>query len=100
MWKSQSQSSATAPVQADVPRLQRLIVFAAFKRDEEGELVPAFDAREMPSERSAIEQARIAGALYAGAIAWYRDCDVINGDYDDAVVLCQFGDVLKPTSSD
>lgn len=98
VWKSQSQLIATAPVQAEVPRLQRLIVFAAFKRGDDGEISPAFEAREMPSERVAVQQAKVAAALYAGAIAWYRDGDVVNGDFDDAVILFERGDVLKPVS--
>lgn len=79
--------------QTDVPKLQRLIVFAAFKRTNEGELVAVVEPREMPSETAAVVQARIASALYDGAIAWYRDCDVVQGEFDDAVVLFQHGDV-------
>jgi hypothetical protein len=91
MWSSQS--TGVTPGQLSVAKIQRLIVVWAFKRDDEGELVPAFDPREMQSERAAVEQAKLLGAVYDGSIAWYRDCDPIEGEYDDAVVLYRHGSV-------
>lgn len=55
MWKPQ-QSTGQPPI---VKSATKLIVWAAFVRDEEGELQPAFDAREAQSEAQAKQQARI-----------------------------------------
>jgi hypothetical protein len=73
----------------------KLIVLAAFVRDEEGELRPAFDAREVPSEDKAKLDARRMAALgtYAGVISWSRTADLVNGVFGDPVVLFQHGDV-------
>ncbi|KKB82829.1 hypothetical protein VW29_14825 [Devosia limi DSM 17137] len=73
----------------------RLIVLLAFVRDEEGELRPAFDAREVPSEDKAKMDGRRMAALgtYAGVIAWSRTADLVNGEFGDPVVLFQHGDV-------
>jgi hypothetical protein len=71
----------------------KLIVAMAFVRDEEGELRPAFEAREMQSEERAAREARIwAGSgQYAGAIAWARSADLTNGVFGDPEVLFQWG---------
>ena len=59
----------------------KLIVLAAFNRDEEGNLVPAFDPREMPDERRAVSMARQIQNQHAGVVAWVRDADPALGDY-------------------
>ena len=73
----------------------KLIVLLAFVRDEEGELQPAFEAREVPSEDKAKMDARRMAALgtYAGVIAWSRSADLVNGEFGEPVVLFQHGDV-------
>ena len=73
----------------------KLIVLLAFVRDEEGELRPAFDAREMQSEdRAKMDGRRMASqGSYAGVIAWSRTADLVNGEFGDPVVLFQHGDV-------
>jgi len=73
----------------------KLIVLLAFVRDEEGELRPAFDAREMQSEdRAKMDGRRMASqGTYAGVIAWSRTADLVNGEFGDPQVLFQHGDV-------
>lgn len=73
----------------------KLIVYLAFVRDEEGELQPAFEAREAQSESTAKQQAAMlwGSGKYAGAIAWWRSADLVNGEFGDPVVLFQQGDV-------
>lgn len=74
---------------------QKLIVVLAFVRDEEGELQPAFEPREVQSEDKAKQDARIlaASGSYAGVIAWWRSADLVNGEFGDPVVLHQWGDI-------
>jgi len=73
----------------------KLIVYLAFVRDEEGELRPAFDAREAQSESAAKQQARLlwSSGKYAGAIAWWRSADLVNGEFGEPEVLFSEGDV-------
>jgi hypothetical protein len=73
----------------------RLTVLIAFVRTEDGELVPAFDAREMQSEDRARSEARnMAGSgKYAGVIAWSREAHPDVGDYGPPEVLFQHGEV-------
>ena len=71
----------------------KLIVLAAFDRDEEGNLVPAWDPREMQDERRAVSAARQIQHLHAGVVAWVRDADLALGDYGPPTVLAVYGDV-------
>lgn len=89
MWKPQ-QSVGQPPVQKSATRL---IVWLAFLRDEEGELQPAFQAREAQSEAQATQQARLhwASGNYAGVIAWWRPADLANGEFGEPVILFQEG---------
>lgn len=81
--------------QAPEPKLKTLVVLLAFVRDEEGELQPAFEARELPSEDKARMDGRrmAAQGTYAGVIAWSRSADLVNGEFGEPVVLFQHGDV-------
>lgn len=79
--------------QAPILKPSTLIVLAAFDRDEEGELRPAFEPREMPSERLAVEQARIMATRYVGVIAWTRTAKPDEGEFGEPVVLFEKGDV-------
>ncbi|PWK65305.1 hypothetical protein [Aminobacter sp. AP02] len=47
----------------------RLIVVAAFNRDTEGDLQPAFDTRKMQSEDAAVRLAKMVESEHAGVIA-------------------------------
>jgi hypothetical protein len=51
------------------PKLTKLIVVAAFNRDDEGDLKPAFDPRQMQSEDAAVCPAKVIESQYAGVIA-------------------------------
>jgi hypothetical protein len=74
--------------------MSRLIVIAAFKRDgDSGELVPAFEPREMPSEERAKQDAALLSHSHAGVIAWYREAAPDVGDYGPPVVLARFGEI-------
>tara|TARA_R110002020_G_scaffold161283_6_gene346242 strand:- start:304 stop:573 length:270 start_codon:yes stop_codon:yes gene_type:complete len=58
MWKPPT-STGTEPDR----KLKTLVVLMAFVRDEEGELRPAFEAREVPSEDRAKMDAKRMAAL-------------------------------------
>lgn len=65
----------------------------AFERDEDGELRPAFNAQEMPSEFAAINRAKLMAKSYAGVIAWSRPAKPDVGEFGEPTVLFQSGDV-------
>lgn len=87
--------SPSSTGQAPEAKLKSLIVLLAFVRDEEGELRPAFEPRELPSEDKAKMDGRRMAAqdTYAGIIAWSRSADLVNGEFGDPVVLFQHGEV-------
>jgi len=72
----------------------KLIVLMAFTRDEEGELQPAFEPREMQSEDRARSEARLMAATgkYAGVIAWSREAHPDVGEYGPPEILFQDGE--------
>ncbi len=55
----------------------------AFDRNEEGELVAAFDPRMFESEGRAEAEARILSGKHGGVIAWSRKADPDLGDYGE-----------------
>lgn len=62
--------------------VKRLVVLVAFDKDEEtGELLPAFEAREMPDERRAVMAAKEMSRRHAGVITWSREADLKLGEY-------------------
>ncbi|ODT71716.1 MAG: hypothetical protein ABS75_07140 [Pelagibacterium sp. SCN 63-23] len=77
------------------PTPTKLIVYLAFVRDEEGELQPAFEAREAQSETAARQLARQlwSSGSFVGVLAWWRSADLVNGEFGEPVVLFQQGDV-------
>lgn len=81
--------------QPPVAKPTSLIVLMAFIRDEEGDLQPAFEPREVQSEHKAKMDARRMAALgtYAGVITWSRSADLVNGEFGEPVVIFQNGDV-------
>lgn len=81
--------------QPPVIKPTKIIALMAFVRDEEGELRPAFEAREMQSEGSAKMQARLLAASekYEGVIAWWRSADLTNGEFGEPVVIHQWGQI-------
>jgi hypothetical protein len=63
-----------------------------FDRNEEGDLV-AGEAQERQSAGAAESAARRMAETAAGALAFSRTGDPATGEFEDAVVLRQFGDV-------
>lgn len=76
------------------PKLaSELIVLCAFDKDDEGNLVAAFDPREMPDERRATATARLLSLSHVGVIAWKREVNVAVGEYGAPEVLYEAGEV-------
>ncbi|MGJ8527717.1 hypothetical protein [Maritalea sp.] len=73
--------------------MPNLVVLAAFDKNEEGELVAAFDPMQMPSEGSAISKAKKIADDHDGVIAWSRSADPMMGDYGESVELFKSGEV-------
>ncbi len=71
----------------------KLIVLAAFQKNEEGELVPAFDPRQVDTEERARRDARLMADQFAGVVAWSREADPSIGEYGPPVVIFQAGEV-------
>lgn len=71
----------------------KLIVLAAFDRNDEGELVPAFDPRQVDTEARAVGEAKLLAGSHAGVVAWSRDADPRLGEYGPPEVLFQAGDI-------
>jgi len=71
----------------------KLIVLAAFQMNEEGELVPAFDPRQVDTEERARRDARLMADQFAGVVAWSREADPSIGEYGPPVVIFQVGEV-------
>lgn len=67
-------------------------VIVLFDRDEEGELKPG-EGREVPSSHAAVQGARSSVTGHAGAVAFSRTGDPATGEFEDAVILAQFGEV-------
>ncbi|MDB5531388.1 MAG: hypothetical protein JWR51_4491 [Devosia sp.] len=75
------------------PKPTKLIVLLAFDRSEDGELLPAFEPREMRDEGTAIRTAKEMARRHVGVIAWSRSADLLLGEFGPPVVLYQDGDV-------
>lgn len=71
----------------------KLIVLAAFVRNEEGELVPAFDPRQVDLEARAKREARIMAEQYVGVVAWSREADPSIGECSPPVGIFQSGEI-------
>jgi hypothetical protein len=85
----QQQSTGQAPV----VKSTTLIVFMAFERGEDGELRPAFEAQQMPSEHAAVARAKLMSRSYAGVIAWRRPARPDAGEFGEPEILYRAGDV-------
>ena len=64
----------------------------AFDRDVEGDLKPS-EAREVLSPIISERRARALALEHAGALAFSRTGDPTTGEFQDAVILAQFGEV-------
>ena len=67
-------------------------VVVPFDRDESGDLT-AGEANEAPSASAAERQAGSLALQHAGAVAFSRSGDPSTGEFQDAVILAQFGEV-------
>ncbi len=74
-------------------KMPKLIVVAAFNRDDEGDLKPAFDPRQMQSEDAAIRLAKTIESGHAGVIAWSREANPAIGEYSEPTILYRAGEV-------
>jgi hypothetical protein len=63
-----------------------------FVANEDGELIPG-EAQERLSAGAAVREARRMTLTAAGAVAFSRTGDPATGEFDDAVVIEQFGAV-------
>jgi hypothetical protein len=72
---------------------QTLVVMWAFDKNDEGDIVPAYEPREMPDERRAIAAAKLAAATHAAAIAWKRTVRPDRGEFGEPEVLYRHGPV-------
>jgi hypothetical protein len=82
-------SDAISPQQ----KQPKLIVVAALDRNDDGELVPAFDPQQQQSEEPATRLAKGLAGKHAGVIAWSRDADPRLGEYGPPTTLLTAGDV-------
>jgi len=91
MW----QKSATTPGQLPEAKAAKtkLIVLMAFDKAEDGELLPAFEAREMPDERRAVNTARELARRHDGVIAWMRDANPAAGEFGPSEELFRSGEI-------
>jgi hypothetical protein len=71
----------------------KLFVLAAFVRNDDGELVPAFEPRQVETAGRARLDALLLGEQYAGVVAWSRDADPAIGEYGPPVVIYKRGEV-------
>jgi hypothetical protein len=67
-------------------------VVITFDRKDDGDLA-AGEAKEAASARAAERGARELALGHAGAVAFSRTGDPTTGEFEDAVILAQFGDV-------
>jgi hypothetical protein len=75
-----------------VPKV-KLIVLMAFDRGEDGDLLPAFEAREMPDKRRAIQMAKELSHRHGGVIAWSRDANPALGEFGVSEELFRAGEI-------
>ena len=71
----------------------KLIVLAAYSKTYDGELLPAFEPRQIESEEKAMRLARAMAGEYAGVIAWSRDANPSLGEFGPPTILFQSGEL-------
>ncbi|MBA8840919.1 hypothetical protein [Ochrobactrum sp. RH2CCR150] len=71
----------------------RLIVVAAFDRNGDGELVPAFEPMAFETEGRALRAAQSLEGKHVGVVAWSREAHPDVGEYGPPAVLFQCGDI-------
>lgn len=71
----------------------RLIVVAAFDKNGDGELIPAFDPVAFETEGRARRAAQALEGKHVGVVAWSREADPDIGEYGPPAVLFQCGEI-------
>lgn len=71
----------------------RLIVVAAFDRNDAGELVAAFDPMAFETEGRALRAAAELQGKHIGVVAWSREADPDIGEYGPPAIFFQYGDI-------
>ncbi|MFC7067491.1 hypothetical protein [Brucella rhizosphaerae] len=71
----------------------RLIVVAAFDRNDDGELVSAFDPVAFDTEGRALRTARSLEGKHTGIVAWSREADPDIGEYGPPAIIYQYGEI-------
>ena len=69
----------------------KLIVLVAFDRGEDGELHPAFPAREVLNVDRAVQQAKELATRHSGVIVWTRQVRPDEGEFGEPEVVFQRG---------
>ncbi|WP_337271264.1 hypothetical protein [Oryzifoliimicrobium ureilyticus] len=70
----------------------KLIMVAAFTKDSDGKLMPAFDPRQVDTAHRARRDALMLGDRYAGVVAWSREAYPEIGKYGQPVIIYQRGE--------
>lgn len=91
MWRAPATAPGQLPEQKAPPTT--LIVLVAFDKGEDGEMLPAFEPREMMDERRAIQTAKEMSYRHAGVITWKRSVRPDKGEFGEPEVLFQAGEV-------
>ncbi len=71
----------------------RLIVVAAFDKNDDGELFPAFDPMSFETEGRAMKAATSLEGKHSGIVAWSREADPDIGEYGPPAIIFQFGEI-------
>lgn len=71
----------------------KLIVLMAFDENDDGELIPAFEPKQVENEDRAVREARALASRHTGVIAWARDADPAVGEYGPPVELFKHGKI-------
>ena len=67
-------------------------VVVVFDRNDEGDLKPG-EPQEAATAGAAERRARVLATEHAGTVAFSRTGDPTTGEFQDAAILAQFGDV-------
>lgn len=71
----------------------KLIVLVAFVKNNYGELIPAFDPRQVDSVDHARRDARLMAGQYVGVVVWSREADPSIGEYGPPTIIFHSGEV-------
>lgn len=71
----------------------KLVVLAAFNKTDDGDLVPAFEPRQVDTEERAVREAKLLAGSHAGVMAWSRDADPALGEFGPPTILFQAGEL-------